>query len=305
MKPINIILLTHNRPDDLLKLLKSIVKQKDKDILLDGVDIINSGSTSDYSNVTDFIKQHPEVNFKYEYSTINLGATKGRNALIKRTAAPIIVQLDDDAYFLDENALVNIVASFEKKHDTLRPTGIVAFKVIYESTNELQISAFPHKKINKYKNKSDFLTYYFAGCGLAIKKEACDKAGLYPEDFFYYMEEYDLAYRVMDKGFAIAYDHSIVVMHSESPLGRLPTKEKVLSNWVNKSVVTYRYLPLLYFGTTAFMWSLEYLKLTSWDFKGWWNGWKKIIQIPGQNKKQTISKNTLSYLRKVEARLWY
>jgi Predicted glycosyltransferases len=87
-----------------------------------------------------------------------------------------------------------------------------------------------------------------------------EKVGSYPTDFFYGMEEYDLSYRVLEAGYSIAYTDKVVMLHKESPLGRKPKKEKLQMMWVNKSKVAYRHLPKKYFYSTAFMWSLEYLK---------------------------------------------
>jgi GT2 family glycosyltransferase len=119
------------------------------------------------------------------------------------------------------------------------------------------------------------------------------------------MEEYDLAYRVLDAGYTITYSDKIIMLHKESPLGRKPKKEKLLMMWVNKSNVAWRYLPKKYFYSTAFMWSLQYLKETGFDLAGFFTGWKKISRIPGSVQRTTIQPGTLAFLKEVKARLWY
>jgi hypothetical protein len=75
--------------------------------------------------------------------------------------------------------------------------------------------------------------------------------------------------------------------------------------WLNKSKVAWRYLPKKYFYSTAFMWSLQYLKETSFNLDGFYNGWKKIFTISSTEKRTPIKQTTIDYLRKVKARLWY
>jgi GT2 family glycosyltransferase len=132
-----------------------------------------------------------------------------------------------------------------------------------------------------------------------------EKTGLYPEDFFYGMEEYDMSYRILNAGYIILYSDKITMLHKESPLGRKPKKEKLRMMWVNKSKVAYRYLPRKYFYSTAFMWSLQYLKITGFNITGFLKGWKEIFKIKKTETKTPLNTETLSYLRKLKARLWY
>ena len=106
-----------------------------------------------------------------------------------------------------------------------------------------------------------------------MRKEALDLAGLYPEESIYAMEEYDLGYRVIDAGYSIGYDPSVTIEHKESRDGRLPDDAKLRLQWVNKSVIAWRYLPLRYFVTTALMWSLEYVRRVRGHPGGYVRAW--------------------------------
>jgi GT2 family glycosyltransferase len=119
------------------------------------------------------------------------------------------------------------------------------------------------------------------------------------------MEEYDLSYRILEAGYSIVYSDKIVMLHKESPHGRTTKKEKLRMMWINKSKVAYRYLPIKYFRSTSVMWSLQYLRKTGFDLKGFFSGWKEIKKIRKNEKRTPISKSTLKYLEKVKARLWY
>lgn len=303
MKPLSIVIITYNRPDDLLLLLQNITQQADAMRLLESVIIIDNASSLSYKPVEDFIAAQP-LPFNYVWSNENLGVARGRNKAIAMAEAPIVITIDDDAYFRDRDALLQIEKLFSSQYALENNVGVYCFKVFYGSTGELQANAFPHKKFEDYKDKEKFLSYYFIGCGHAIRKEVYNKAGIYPVDFFYGMEEYDLGYRILDLGYRIAYDSSVAIIHNESPVGRTPHAEKMQMLWVNKSKVAYRYLPKKYFYTTAIMWSIEFLKKTSFNWKLFFEGWKKISNISPSERKP-ISEKTVGFIKSVEGRMWY
>jgi hypothetical protein len=75
--------------------------------------------------------------------------------------------------------------------------------------------------------------------------------------------------------------------------------------WVNKTKVAWKFLPKKYFYSTALLWSIEYLKRTGGDLKGWLKGWRQVRCIPRTEQRTPISSKTTDYLEKVEARLSY
>ncbi len=309
MKPLSFIIITYNRPDDALELLQNIAGLDEASILLQEIILVNNRSSTSYTKVENYINSQPTLPFKYIESPENLGVAKGRNFALRFATAPILILLDDDSVLQNKDALKRTLLAFEQKPsgypDINRDTAIVSFKVLYFDTLEMQKNGLPHKKYNKYKDKHSFYTYYYAGGAHAIKREVLEQIGYYPEDFFYGMEEYDLGYRIVDKGYAIQYNDSIVMLHKESPLGRKPTSEKLKMMWVNKSKVAWRYLPKVYFYSTAFLWSFQYLRITGFNLKHYFRAWKTIITIHKTEQRNKISKAAISYLRKVEARLYY
>jgi GT2 family glycosyltransferase len=304
VKPLSFIIITYNRPQDLLELLQNIEQLQSADELLEEIIVVNNASTDDYSSVKRFAAENRFINIKYYDAPENLGVARGRNYAISFSKAPILIMLDDDAVLQNENCLEALVAEFQTQN-TQRPKAIVSFKVLYYDTLQMQRSTLPHKDFEAYKNKAFFETYYYAGGAHAIRKEVLEAVGNYPEDFFYGMEEYDLSYRILDKGYSIVYSNKIVMLHKESPLGRKPKSDKLRMMWVNKSKVAWRYLPPVYFYSTAFMWSLEYLLKTGFQLRGFFKGWQQLSKISNTEKRTTVGTNTLAYLRSLRARLWY
>src|SRR5690606_24245050 len=134
-----------------------------------------------------------------------------RNNAIRQSRGPILIMLDDDAELGNRDALENLLQEFKEAENEKRPRAIVSLKVIYYENRQMQVNALPHKNFAAYKDKPFFLTYYFAGGAHAITRESLDAAGLYPEDFFYGMEEYDLSYRLIDAGYSISYTDKVVM----------------------------------------------------------------------------------------------
>jgi GT2 family glycosyltransferase len=304
VKPLSFIIITYNRPADALELLQNIVGLNEASGLLEEVILVNNASTDDYSAVAAFAASEQRVNIRYIDAPGNLGVAKGRNFAITFATAPILIMLDDDAVMGNADCLQQLVREFDTSN-TSRPKAIVSFRVIYYENGQMQKNALPHKQFDTYKDKAFFETYYYAGGAHAIRREVLEAVGNYPEDFFYGMEEYDLSYRILDKGWSIVYSDKIIMRHKESPLGRKPKADKLRMMWVNKSKVAWRYLPRPYFYSTAFMWSLQYLKETGFSLRGYFEGWKQVLAISRSESRHTISGPTLKYIRSLGARLWY
>lgn len=302
---ISVLIITYNRPEDTLALLESLKAQEKLNNYAGEILLLNNASTVAYNKVEEFIEANPEMQIEYIPSKENLGVAKGRNFLIQKAKCPYLLVVDDDIEFPDTNALQVLSQLFSKKQYVENNTAVITLDIFYYENKERQRSAFPHKKYDKYVGKNWFLTSTFSGGANIIKKEVFEEVGYFPEDFFYGMEEYDLSYRIIGAGYTLAYDNSVKVYHKESPLGRVPTKEKLAMMWYNKSVVAWKYLPNRYFYSTALMWTFEYLRKTKFDVVGAIRNLKKIRKIPKLEPKNKINQAALNFLKTVEARLFY
>jgi GT2 family glycosyltransferase len=231
--------------------------------------------------------------------------SRGRNRLMQEARGEYLLVLDDDIVFEATNSFAYMAHALDDEYYQSQRTAILTFRVLYFENRQPQVTAFPHKQFEKLKDEPRFLTYYFTGCCHLIRKSALAETGLYPTDFFYGMEEYDLSYRMIAKGYSLAYDAGATVLHKESPLGRQPNHKKLASQWVNKSKVAWRYLPARYFFSTAIAWSLQYLRQAFTRPADFLKGLGRIVQIPFKEKRQKVNTASLRYLRQVQARLWY
>lgn len=302
---LSLLVVTFNRPDELLDLLQSIARQEHAADLLEEVLILDNGTTVDYGKTWNFVDDHQELNIEVIRSERNLGAGPGKRLLMQRARGDLVLIVDDDLVFGSANDLGSLAAVFEKEPFRKANAAIVQARVVYHETKKLQRSAFPHKKPQPGAENEPFLTSFFAGGAHVIKREALEKVGLYPDDFFYGMEEYDLGYRVIGAGYAIGYEPSVTVEHKESPHGRLADHAKLRMQWVNKARVAWRYLPLRYFLTTAVLWSFEYLRQVRGHPRDYLRGWLDVLRIPFTEKRSVLGERSLAYLKSVDARLWY
>lgn len=302
---ISILIITYNRPADLLELLINLSGQTNTDEVLEEILILNNASTEPYDEVVNYVNTHPQLKATYILSDVNLGVAKGRNKLIPMAKGNLLLSIDDDMAFTDPGDLCKLASLFDEPFFKEANTGIITFRVIYYENKEVQVTAFPHKKYEKYASNPRFLTAYFAGGAHIMKREVISTTGLYPTDFHYGMEEYDLAYRTLNAGYTIGFDNSVTIAHKESPLGRSPNYKKLQMQWINKSKVAWRYLPFRYFVTTAVSWGIQYLRISKGHFGTFFLSLFQVFKIPFTEKRHPVSKATLAYLHKVEARLKY
>lgn len=305
MASLSILIITYNRPENTLELLKNIALQQDIERHVHEILLLNNASTVSYANVEGFVTAHSHLPIKYINHTENLGVARGRNFLIEMATAKYLLVLDDDVEFEDATAIQTAATLFDEERNITHNTAVITLNIFYHQTRQRQVSAFPHKNLEQHKNDDWFLTYYFTGAAHLMKRELFAKTGLYPVDFFYGMEEYDLSYRIIDAGYTLAFDNKIKVLHKESPEGRVTNSEKLGMMWRNKAKVAWRYLPKKYFYSTIFMWSLQFLKKSGFNINGFFKNYSSILSIPKKEKRSPIAEKSLQYLKRVGARLWY
>ena len=302
---LSVLVVTYNRPDDLLDLFRSLRGQEELATLLEEVLVLDNGTTVDYSEPWTFARENDELRVRVIRSEINLGVTRGRNVLMSEARGDVLLVLDDDVVLPTARDLRGVAEVLDREFFRAANTAVVQLRVIYRETKELQRSAFPHKRRAPDEQFTEFLTSYFTGGAHLIKRESLAVVGMYPEDFFYGMEEYDLSYRLIEAGYAIGYTPSVTLEHKESPTGRLGDHVKLRHQWVNKTVVAWRYLPRRYALTTAVMWSVEYFRRVRGHPLTYVRAWWDVLKIPFTVRRTPIGRQSSTYLKSVGARLWY
>src|SRR5690606_5902384 len=129
MKPISILIITYNRSDDLLCLLKNLYLQEDYEVLVEELLILNNASTGSYTAVEDFLSTNKKLSTQFINSKENLGVARGRNYLIRIAKAPYLLILDDDVLFERISAIKTLASLFNKKQYVLNNTAVLTLNI--------------------------------------------------------------------------------------------------------------------------------------------------------------------------------
>ncbi len=214
---VSVMIATRNRKALLSRALASVYKQDYPGIEVLIVDDASSDGTTDYVR-----GQYPEARlFRCEE---NRGLIVARNLMMREARGEYIVSLDDDAYFVNEDAISNVIRRMRQEPEI----GVVTFRIQRSEARRA------------IKRTAGRYAHLFVGCGHCIRKAVIERIGYYREFFFHQGEETDLSLRVLDGGYRILSFPSAVVVHEESliarDVNRVPTyriRNLLLCHWIN------------------------------------------------------------------------
>ncbi|NJO15340.1 MAG: glycosyltransferase [Thioploca sp.] len=156
----------------------------------------------------------------------------GYNEGFQQAQGTYLLVLDDDSHPVNHITLDRIIECL----DTHPDIGIVACRI--ESTQGQPLSTW-----HLPQPDTPSLSIAFVGCGFAIRRSLFEQVGWYPQEFFLYQNEMEVAIRVLCQHYKIYYDPNCRIIHRQSPLGRTnwrrvyyPTRNTI---WIIR-----RYFPL-------------------------------------------------------------
>lgn len=287
---VSILIVTKNRPDELEITLNRLIGLLD--LVLHEVLVFIDGC----KKTEILITKYPWV--QWENSEISIGASPARNKLYKKATGKIFIGLDDDAYPLSDHFITQTQSVFLENEKI----GIIAFQEIrgvFISDEEALIMAEP--KMDSYPTND------FVGCGFAIKKEVYDSTNGFPVWIDIYGEESCLAIEVLDLGYDINYDNTIIVNHRVDRKKRLEQGrnyfrfEKQLKNTIYYYVVYYPN-PMLKIARLLFhnfkkygLYNLTYFKLF----------WSALFSVTKELRavlqfRKPVQKSTLAKMKTVK-----
>ena len=213
---ISIITVNYNGLKDTCALIESIPFNENMEVI-----IIDNASKQDEASI---IAQHyPYV--KTIRTDKNLGFAGGNNIGIKEAKGQFLFLINNDTVFKEFNVepLTNRLESSPK-------IGIICPKIRFTwGTNPIQYAGYtPLSKITVRNQAIGFgeedqsqydtahPTPYAHGAAMMIKREAIEKVGLMPEDYFLYYEEIDWSIMFAKADYKIWYDPACTIYHKES-----------------------------------------------------------------------------------------
>jgi GT2 family glycosyltransferase len=135
------------------------------------------------------------------------GIPAGRNAGARAVGGELLFFLDDDARLADPGALAAVAARFAAEPDL----GLLQLRVDAADGGRPPRDWVPRLRVGDRACSSD-VTAVWEGA-VATRRSAFDAAGGWPEAFVRGHEGVELAWRVMDAGYRVAYAGDIAVLH--------------------------------------------------------------------------------------------
>lgn len=213
---LSIITVNYNGLRDTCALIESIPFNDNMEVI-----VVDNASKED--EASQIQEQYPQV--KAIRNEINLGFAGGNNLGIKAAKGKYIFLINNDTIFKGFN-IQPLINKLESSHNI----AIVCPKIRFAwGTNPIQFTGYtPLSKItirncaigfgeeDKGQYDTPHPTPYAHGAAMLIKREALEKIGLMPEDYFLYYEEIDWSLMFIRAGYEIWYDPACTIYHKES-----------------------------------------------------------------------------------------
>ena len=218
------LLTMGRRPDELPRALDSLLAQEGVE-----TDVAVVGNTWEPVGLPDGVRG--------VYSAENVGIPAGRNLGVPAVEGELLFFLDDDAALAAPDALARVGAPLRRRS---RAGDAAAARGAAEAGGALARDWVPRLRVGDRARSSD-ITAVWEGA-VAMRRSVFEAVGGWPEDFRFVHEGIDLAWRVMDAGWRVAYAGEIVALHP-SPTGT-PHGYSFYYGARNRAWLARRHLPL-------------------------------------------------------------
>lgn len=291
----SIVVLTYAREDILAATLDRLAahlgRRKDYELLL----------------VDNNVEEIPRARQLSRFNAPKLiwdGRNKGvaaRNLGFDAARGEYIVLLDDDVFvdtpdFLDRFALL-----FEGEERL----GAVTTRKYVKGETRRRLDLIPHTD-KSVDLERPFHTFRFVGGCVGFRASALRAVGGFLPDFFYGLEEVELAYRIIDGGWTIVYEPGIISEELEHPAGRRPKRDVQTDRLANKYIISYLRMPQpwLLFNMVAFTPYLLYFARGEASVTGAVRQFVSWLGKPGRPRRQPIGKAATRYIRACGGSTW-
>lgn len=231
-----VVLTEGRRSEDLNRALDSLLRQRDVD-----VDVVVVGNAWEPDGLPSEVRgvRLPD----------NVGVPAGRNGGVPHVQGDLLLFLDDDASFPEDDALLRIGRMFAEDEWL----GAVSPRVADPTGRPSPRRWVPRLRVGDRTRSSD-VTVVSEGA-VVVRRSAFEEAGGWPGEFFFFHEGIDLAWRILDVGYRIWYAGDVVAFHP-APVTRKRGQFRYLSSR-NRVWVARRNLPLPLAAAHVGVWFLR------------------------------------------------
>ena len=219
MKKVSIITVNFNQPKVTTEFLSSVALSGDHP---HEIIVVDNGS---YTDQTEELRiKFPDA--VYIRSDENLGFAGGNNIGIKKSSGDYLFFVNNDTEYT-----TGLIFKLKLILDNNPDVGAVSPKILYFNNPEIiQYAGFTPMNFNTGRNKclgqfeKDFGQYdsntgptaYAHGAAMMVRREAIERAGVMPENYFLYYEEMDWCEQIKRSGFQIWIEPKAQIYHKES-----------------------------------------------------------------------------------------
>lgn len=232
------------------------------------------------------------------------GVNKGvvaRNLGFEAARGEVVVLLDDDVFVDTPDFLDRFGARFAAEPRV----GAVTIRKYVRGETRARPDLIPHtdKSIDL---ATSFETFRFVGGCVGFRAATLRETGGFLPDFFYGLEEIELSYRMIDRGWTIRYDPDIVCEELEHPAGRRPKRLVQSDRLTNKFIISFLRMPspqvwinLIAFPPYAYAFAKGEMDvpLAMRQFVRW-------LRKPDRPRRQPIGRAARRYIRDCGGHLW-
>jgi GT2 family glycosyltransferase len=192
-----VVIVTRNRVEELRRALESALRQSAPVEVL----VVDDGSTDGTADAVAREFSAARV-FRSDRSR---GLVVQRNAAARLAAAPVLVSLDDDAYFASAHTVEQTLAELDHPR-------IAAVAIPYVETSRpgvvRQRTPDPTRAL---------VAPVFRGTAYAVRRDVFTALGGYRETIFHQGEERDFCIRLLQAGYVTRLGSADPIVHDESP----------------------------------------------------------------------------------------
>lgn len=298
--PLSLLIASRDRPAELRRCIASIASQREVEA---EVIVLDDASTPPIDPGTLEAGMFP---LRVLRSETRKGVSAGRNRLMREARGEAFVVLDDDAFLIDDKALLRISGAL----DTYPEAGIFALKIRdFRLGIERWLTPHPRRVRGADLLVHSHRVSYFLGGAHVIRREVFEACGPYPEAFVYGNEELDLSFRALEQGFEIRFLAEVEVRHQpppDEPAGAGEFNTRLYHHTRSRLLLAYAHLP----GFRGLVYGVGWLgvygvrAMRHGALRAWGAAMRDAWRMRGEIKRRPIGPRTIAYLRAHFGRLW-
>lgn len=226
MVNLSILILNYNTPKLTIECLESIIKNYSSQLANKSFEIIilDNNSKEGLETIKNFLSESKNINLpiKLVESKKNLGFAGGNNFASRQAKGEYLLFLNSDTEILDngllkmndflsQNKNVGILGGKLKNIDGSRQPSAGKFYSLFNTF--LMLLGIERLGMLRSSPKSILKVDWVSGASMMIGKNNFEEIGKFDENFFMYMEDMELCFRLSKKGLSTDFFPDVDILH--------------------------------------------------------------------------------------------